>query len=126
WHPPVLRWCRISPYTGWVLYHKTNARTMFGDDEALARHRKDVGDGVGAAAARNVLHDLACRIVSRNAADAAARMRAGAAHVQTGNGAAVIAVPEHRPRREQLIERKAPVHDVAADEPEYAFEIERA
>ena len=39
---------------------------------------------------------------------------------------AVIAVPEHRPRREQLIEAQRAVEDVAADEAEGALEIERA
>jgi hypothetical protein len=35
-------------------------------------------------------------------------------------------VAEHRPRREQLVERERAMEDVAADEPEFALEIERA
>src|SRR5579871_580564 len=93
---------------------------------ALARRGKHVGDGVGAAAAGNILDDLAGRIVSRDAADATARMGAGPAHVQTGNGTSVIPVAEHGPGRKELVERETPMHDVAADKTERTFEVERA
>ena len=49
-----------------------------------------------------------------------------AAHVEAGQRAAIVAVAEHRARGEQLIERQRAVKDVAADQAEGAFEIERA
>jgi len=52
-------------------------------------------------------------------------MRAGAAHVKPLQRSAVIAVAEHRARREQLIEAQGAVGDVAADQPEGALQIER-
>ncbi len=73
----------------------------------------------------HVAQDLARRVVPRNAGHAAARMRAGAAEVQAAHRRPVVAVTEHRSRREQLVERQRAVEDVAADEPELALEIER-
>ena len=52
-------------------------------------------------------------------------MRAGAAHVETGERPAVVRMPEHRTRGEHLPEIERAVEDVAADQPEGAFEIER-
>ena len=52
-------------------------------------------------------------------------MGAGAAMVEAGEGAAVVGVAEHRAGGEQLVERQRAVEDVAADEPEDAFEVER-
>ena len=34
-------------------------------------------------------------------------------------------MPQHRPRRPQLIEAHMPVKNIATDQPEFAFEIER-
>src|SRR5579875_2432324 len=64
--------------------------------------------------------------MSRQAGDAAARMRAGAAHVETRDRSAIIGMAEHRARREDLSEIEAPMKYVAADKPEGPFEIERA
>ena len=40
-------------------------------------------------------------VVTRRAGDAAARMRAGAAHIKPGNGTAIVRMAQHRARREQ-------------------------
>src|ERR1700686_5396752 len=75
--------------------------------------------------AAKVAEDLARRVVTRGAAHAAPGMGAGAAHVKPLQRSAVIAVAEHRARREQLIEAQGAVGNVAADEPEGALQIER-
>src|SRR5947199_3487891 len=72
-----------------------------------------------------ILQNLARRIVSRQTGDAAARMRAGAAHVETAQRAAVVRVSEHRARGEHLSKIERAVENIAADEPEGALEIER-
>src|SRR5664279_2029437 len=72
-----------------------------------------------------VAPDLARRVVARHAADAAARVGTGAAHVEAGDGCAVVAVAEHRPRRPELVERHLAMHDVAADQSELALEVQR-
>ena len=46
--------------------------------------------------------------MARRAGDAAAGMGSGAAHVEARQRPAVVAVAEHRPRREQLIQLSAP------------------
>src|SRR5690606_9707983 len=66
------------------------------------------------------------RVVARCAGHAAARMGAGTAQVQARQRAAIVRLAEYRPRAEQLIEAQRAVEDVAADEAEVAFEIERA
>src|SRR5690349_22470621 len=71
-----------------------------------------------------VLHDLTRRSASRNAGHAAAGMRARSAQVEALHGHQVVGVAEHRPRREQLIERERAVKDVAADEAELTLEIQ--
>src|SRR5439155_16422007 len=73
----------------------------------------------------HVAEDFARGIMPGNASDAAAGMRSGAAHVQALERAAIVAVPEHRPRRKQLVEGKRAVKKVAADEPEFTLEIQR-
>ena len=65
------------------------------------------------------------RLVPWHAGDAAAGMRTRAAHVETLQRTAIVAVAEDRPRREQLVERERAVEDVAADQAELALEIER-
>src|SRR5712691_10658020 len=52
-------------------------------------------------------------------------MRAGTAEIKSTHGRAVIGIAEHRPRREQLVERERAVKDVPASQPELALEIER-
>src|SRR5581483_6791796 len=64
-------------------------------------------------------------VVARRAGDAAAGMGAGAAHIEAGDRAAIVAVTEDGPCREHLIEFEAAMHDVAAEETETALEIER-
>ena len=69
--------------------------------------------------------DRARGIVAGGAGDAAAGMRAGAAMVEALQGPAIIGVAEHRPGREQLVERQRAVEDIAAEQPEMALQIER-
>src|ERR1700686_2990222 len=52
-------------------------------------------------------------------------MRARSAPIQPLERAAVIAVPQHRPRREQLVQAQGAMENVAADEPEGPLQIER-
>src|SRR5260221_121027 len=52
-------------------------------------------------------------------------MRARAAEVETFYRRAVVGIAEHRPGREQLVERERAVKDVPADEAELALEVER-
>src|SRR5262249_44064360 len=73
-----------------------------------------------------IMKDRARCIVARRAGDAAAGMRARAAMVEAGDGAAVVRVAQHRPRPEQLVKRQCAMEDVAADEPERLLEVERA
>src|SRR5579862_4217227 len=73
-----------------------------------------------------VQNDLARRIVSGRSRHATPRMRAGPAHVQSGERPAIVTVPEHGPCGEHLIKTQHTVEDVTADEPEGALEIERA
>jgi hypothetical protein len=65
------------------------------------------------------------RVVAGGAGDAAAGMGAASAMVEAFQGPAIIGVSQHRPGREQLIERKRAVKDVAAEQAELAFEVER-
>src|SRR5208282_2649727 len=78
------------------------------------------------AAAAQVRQDDLRGVMTRRTGDAAAWMGAGAAMIEPGNGTAVVSVSEHRARREQLIERHRAVENIAAEEAELAFEIERA
>lgn len=52
-------------------------------------------------------------------------MGAGAAHVESGDRAAVVGIAEQRPRREQLPEVEGAMKNVAADQAEGALEVER-
>src|SRR5437764_8519357 len=52
-------------------------------------------------------------------------MRARAAHVEAGEWPAIIRMTEHRARREHLPEIERAMEDVAADEAEGAFQVER-
>src|SRR5580765_7619702 len=53
-------------------------------------------------------------------------MRARAAHIETLERSAVVAVAEHRSRREHLVEVHRPVRDVPAEKPKSPLQIERA
>src|SRR5260221_1540732 len=64
-------------------------------------------------------------VVAGGAGDAAAGMRAAAAMVEPLQRPAIIGVAEHRPRREQLIERQRAMKDIAAEQAELALQIER-
>src|SRR5512146_3324809 len=68
-----------------------------------------------------VAQDLARGVVAGHAGDAAAGMRAGAAHVESANGRTVVAVAEHRTGAEQLIERERAVEDIATRQAEVAL-----
>src|SRR5579863_143886 len=81
--------------------------------------------GAPQAAAAEVGEDLARRVVAGRAGDAAARMGARTAHVQTAQRPAVVAVTEHRARGEQLVEAQRAVEDVPAEQSERAFQVER-
>src|SRR3546814_1393758 len=76
-------------------------------------------------ATHSVLENDACGIAPRRAADAAARMRAGAAQIQTRQRRAVITPARHRPETEQLMQRHRAMKDVAAGQRETSFEFER-
>jgi len=54
------------------------------------------------------------------------RVGAGTAHVQPLQGAAIVAVAQHRTGREQLIQAQRAVKNIAADQAEGTLEIERA
>src|SRR3546814_13705347 len=71
------------------------------------------------------LFRAACGIAPRRAADAAARMRAGAAQIQTRQRRAVITPARHRPETEQLMQRHRAMKDVAAGQRETPFAFER-
>src|SRR4029079_4398139 len=53
-------------------------------------------------------------------------MRARAAEIKARQRAAIVRISDHRPRAEKLVERQRSVEDIAADQAEIAFEIERA
>src|SRR5579859_4465374 len=70
--------------------------------------------------------DFGRGIVSRRAGHAAAGMGSRTAHIEAGHRRAVIGMAQHRPRREQLVQVELAMEDVAADQAEGAFEVERA
>ena len=61
--------------------------------------------------------NLARGVSARQAADAAARMGAGAAQEQPVNRRSILRVTENRPHREELVERQLAVMDVAIGQP---------
>src|SRR5258708_28221629 len=63
-------------------------------------------------------------VVAGGAGDAAAGMRAAAAMVEPFQRPAIIGVAEHRPRREQLIERQRAMKHIAAEPAELALHIQ--
>src|ERR1700733_4010674 len=69
--------------------------------------------------------DFGRGIVAGRVGHAAARMRARSVHVQSFQRTAIIAVSEHWPRREHLVQAQGTVKNIAADQPEGSFEIER-
>src|SRR5271165_3710201 len=90
-----------------------------------APRRKSRSVAVSVPAPPRVAQDLARGVVPRNAGDAAAGMRTGAAHVKPLERTAVIAVAEHRPRRKQLVECQRAVKNIAPGKTELALEIQR-
>src|SRR5690606_25397306 len=68
--------------------------------------------------------DLARGVAPRQAGDAAARMRARAAHAQPRQRAAVVALSQQRTRAEQLVQAQRAVEDVAADQTEGALQVQ--
>jgi hypothetical protein len=65
-------------------------------------------------------------VVAGRAGHAAARMGARSAQVKAGQRSAVIGVAQHRAGGKQLVQRQDAMKDVAPDETELTFEIERA
>ena len=55
-----------------------------------------------------IADDFARGIVSRGARDTAARMSARTAHIQSVQRTAIVAMAQHGPRREHLVEAQAP------------------
>ena len=72
-----------------------------------------------------ISQDGARGIMARRAGDAAAGMGAGTAVIKPLQRPAIVGMAEHRPRREQLIERQRAVENVAAEQSEISFQIER-
>ena len=66
------------------------------------------------------------RVVAGHTAHAASGMRARTAHIESGNGAAIVGVTQNGSRREQLVQTQSAVRDIAAHETENALHIERA
>ena len=59
------------------------------------------------------------------AGDTATGVRARTAHIKPRDRRPVVAMPQHRTCGIQLVERHVAVEDIAADQPEFALEIER-
>src|SRR6185295_19897489 len=78
--------------------------------------------GSGALALQG-LHDLARGVRAGEAGDAAARVRAGPAQEQVFDRRAVPRPSEERPHREQLIESRLAVEDVAAGQAVAVLEV---
>src|SRR5258706_11481426 len=74
--------------------------------------------------APRVAQDLTRSVVSRHTGHSAAGMRARAAHVEALERPAVVAMSEHRPGGEKLIERELTVKDVATRQAKLAFQIQ--
>jgi hypothetical protein len=88
--------------------------------------RRDTASSLFHAPAPEIGDDFARGIVAGCAGHTAARMRARSAHVQSFQRSAIVAVSEHWPRREHLVQAQGAVKNVAADQSEGSFEIERA
>src|SRR5262249_39308559 len=63
-------------------------------------------------------------VVARCAGDAAAGMRPGTTMIQTLQRSPIAGIPKHWACREQLVERKRAMEDVAIQEAKLAFEVE--
>src|SRR5690606_36877652 len=79
-----------------------------------------------AAPPSEIPQDLPRGSVAGCAGDAATGMGAGSAHIEAGDRPAVIRVAKHGPRGKNLSEIERAVENVAADQAESPFEIERA
>src|SRR5882724_5048836 len=73
-----------------------------------------------------ICDDFARGVVTWRTRDSAARMRAGAAHVESLQRTAIVAVAQHGPGGKQLVQAERAVENVAADQTEGALQIERA
>src|SRR6266481_4775709 len=76
--------------------------------------------------APEVRDDFPRGIMARRTRDAAAGMRAGTAHVESLQWAAIVAVAQHGPGGKQLVQAERAVENVAADQTEGALQVERA
>src|SRR4051794_39450933 len=65
------------------------------------------------------------RIMPWRAGHPTAGLGARTAHIEPADRPPVIAMSKHGPRRPELVERHMPMHDIPADQPEFAFEVER-
>src|SRR5579863_4508002 len=65
-----------------------------------------------------IVDHLARGVQARRAGDAAAGVGRGAAHVQAPNRRAIVGVPQHGPRRIELVEAELAMKNVAADKAE--------
>ena len=63
--------------------------------------------------------------MARRAGDAAARVGAGAAHVEAGDGGAIIGMTGHRAQAVELVQVERAVEDVAPHQAELALQVQR-
>src|SRR3982074_115661 len=104
------------------------ARSKAGNPtRASACPKRARGTVIGASAKQRpvIPQDYARGVVAGGAGDAAAGMRAGAAMVEALQGAPIVGMAEDRARREQLVQRQRTMKNIAAEQPELAFQIER-
>src|SRR5260370_22145229 len=88
--------------------------------------RGGVGSRLFQASPPEIGNDFARGVVAGGAGHAAARVRTRSAHVQSLQWAAIVAVSQHRPRREHLIQTQGAMKDIAADHAESTLELEPA
>jgi hypothetical protein len=77
------------------------------------------------ALALEVAQDFPSGIVAWRTGDAASRMAAGAAQIETRNWTAIIRVAQHRTRRENLPQTERSVENIAADKSKCSLKVER-
>src|SRR5260221_7148364 len=93
--------------------------------ECPRRSSRQVPPRTRSLAAPEIPEYLPRRVVARRAGDAAAGMRARATEIKPAYRRAVVGVAEHRPRREELVERERAMEDVPADQAGVALDGER-
>src|SRR3569833_2417929 len=73
-----------------------------------------------------IADDFPCGVMSRGAGNPAARMGAGATHVQPVHRPAIVAITQHGTGGKHLVESQGAMKDVTAYQSEGAFQIQRA